>query len=457
MVYLRTVIFILGRLVSAVNFLAKPIPIDLTKKPLNIGGLYANTSSIPAPFNPSIPLAYFNPLTLVTAQQALAAICATQVYPNGQFAMENVNLSYLQGTISETMLKLLQTPVIGVIGPSDFVRTQITAAFTTPNQTAQLELILESLLTQQTIQNPSFLQIVPIVRAEAEAIVATLKYFGWTLFSPLFDITTYGLAGLSQVTSLTTAAGITRTCGTTIDGAQNNLDQVLNEISECLATSQSSVVLLWMDYDLAQKCIGTFYRNQGNQKLIFLASDRWAHLISTYQFAQLGPRGENPGPNAFPIDYLQGTIAFTPYSVPPPQLQKCLASFPPTYVIPNLPPYFSRNFFEYSFGCSLDPASKLPICKTSTSIFRLPCRCNGSERLTPDVIVPFAGYAYDAVLLLQKAATQLQTKGIQQTTSAAMSAQVSLITLNGLENATGPISFEQNIRKGKNDKLQSFD
>lgn len=438
--------------VSAVNFLAGPIMVDLAEQPLKIGGLFQFGSNV-------TPLNLVESETIVEAfQQAIAANCAIDRLPAGQFVSDFRNIQDdLQGAKKHTM-DLLSQPVIGVIGPTKLPNLQLAASITSPSNTPLFDMAVESSVMLKSIQSSSFFQVLPAVKAEVAAIIATLQHFGWTLFTAVFDMNAYGLAGYAQVTAQAAAANILLTCSTILTSKQS-YDDSLTLISQCLdSSSKSNVVLLWMDYDLAQMVIGSLYSQIDKKNITFLASDQWAYLSSPQSISSTSPRSKDK-PNTFPLDYLEGTIGFLPYSAPPPEMKTCFSELTSSSKVKGMTAGQIKLAWELLFACVLEPPTGVAGCPEDIMARTGLCRCTGNESFDVNNIIPSASYAWDAVAVLVQAVEVARSSdcsslpaGMQSICDSStlstqdISRMISTSSLNG--GATGNIHFAVSSRIG---------
>lgn len=230
-----------------------------------------------------------------------------------------------------------------------------------------------------SISYPSFFRLVPADAAQARAIAAACVYFNWSLITPIYTSDEYGTSGSLAFSAEANRNKISFTCGRTIRPGETNGIQNTND---CLASSDSNVVLLYMAATDASNVLAEMYPVSTNARLTFLASDTWADIQDFKLFSR----------NRFPPSFVEGALGFAPELGNQQPYRQCASSFKPgNNDIPNFDQYW-----EVTFRCTLNPDSKLPECPKDSyqdrDFNRILCKCNGDENLAqvpPDVTVLF--------------------------------------------------------------------
>lgn len=226
-----------------------------------------------------------------------------------------------------------------------------------------------------SVNYPSFFRLVPADVAQARAIAAACVYFNWSLITPIYTSDEYGTSGSLAFSAEANKNKISFTCGRTIRPGETNGIQNTND---CLASSDSNVVLLYMAAADASNVLATMYPVATNARLTFMASDAWADIQDFRLFSR----------DRFPPSFVEGTLGFAPELGNQQPYRQCASTYRPG---DNDIPNFDR-FWEITFRCSLNPDSKLPECPKGIyrdrDFIKIACKCNGDENLSqvpPDV------------------------------------------------------------------------
>lgn len=148
---------------------------------------------------------------------------------------------------------------------------------------------------------PSFFRTFPSDNFQARAMAETMTIFGWSFVAALFTNDAYGTSGQQAFLQQAGRNRIKVTCTNSIN--YNSTDG-LRTFANCVASSDASVVLLWMDEFNAANALAFLYSNSTNNRLTFVASDRWARITNPREFNKTLAR---TGGLTFPLDYVNGT------------------------------------------------------------------------------------------------------------------------------------------------------
>jgi ABC-type branched-subunit amino acid transport system substrate-binding protein len=147
---------------------------------------------------------------------------------------------------------------------------------------------------------PTFFRTIPSDLSTARAMAETMSLFGWGFVAAIFTTDSYGQSGRTALLQQIGRQRLKVTCVNQIDPGST---RGLANFADCMAQSEASVVVLWMNAENAANVVAFLYQNATNSRLTFMAPDRWA-LVNR-------PRAFNdtiPATNyTFPISYVEGT------------------------------------------------------------------------------------------------------------------------------------------------------
>lgn len=202
-------------------------------------------------------------------------------------------------TAMRAAVELLEAGIEVTIGPTDseaaIAVTSLSQAFNVTKLDG--EVTLDQLSDVETYG--SFFRTVPPDRYIAQAIGNICLNFSWTLITPMFTDDAYGRSGVNAFTNVATNLGILSTCGRVFP--PGGLTGIQNSIN-CLSSSQSKVVLLWMQKQDAFNVISSLYESGTLNDLTFIATPAWGDLRDIQYYAE----------GRFPTSYLEGTISVIP-------------------------------------------------------------------------------------------------------------------------------------------------
>ncbi len=150
-------------------------------------------------------------------------------------------------------------------------------------------------------QYPSFFRTIPSDVSTARAMAESFKLFGWNFVAAIFTTDSYGQSGRSALLQQIGRQRLKVTCVNQIDPGSV---RGLANFADCVAQSDASVVVLWMDEINAANTLSYLYRNASNSRLTFVASDRWALMNNPASFNDTLPRTNY----SFPVSFIEGNI-----------------------------------------------------------------------------------------------------------------------------------------------------
>lgn len=201
-------------------------------------------------------------------------------------------------TAMRAAIQLLEAGVSVTVGPTQAdASLAVTALANSFNITKLAGIVTIDSLSRADVYG-SFFRTVPPDKYTSQVIGNVMIYFNWTLVTPIFTDDALGLSGLAAFSSVAVDLGIRATCGRRISAGGT---AGLQESIQCLQSSQSTVVLLWMESPDAFNVISEFW-NAGLNGLTFFATALWGDLRDV----QIMARGR------FPTSYLEGTITVIP-------------------------------------------------------------------------------------------------------------------------------------------------
>lgn len=258
-----------------------------------IGGIFSLTFSDET-LNPD---GYQNVLALQCAVADMNRIGPTRGIPT-QWFYQILNDRSQPATAMRAAIQLLEAGVSVTVGPtqadSSLAVTSLSNAF---NITKLAGIVTIDMLSRADIYG-SFFRTVPPDRYISQVMGNVMLYFNWTLVTPIFTDDACGLSGISAFSNVAVDLGILTTCSRRIPAGGTT---GLQESIQCLQSSQSTVVILWMESPDALNVISAFW-DAGLTDLTFFATTSWGD----FRDIQIMARGR------FPTSYLEGTIAIIP-------------------------------------------------------------------------------------------------------------------------------------------------
>lgn len=315
-------------------------------------------------------------------QRAIAFECAIKSVNDGSAGI-NTNTKFFynlqdDGNVipfsARAALRVLEAGCPVAIGPADSDEVRSAAPIYGSIRMPILSYAAISGSFTDQFNFPTFFRLAPSDMAEARAMATACVYFNWSLITPIFTNDAYGQSGNLAFTAAANANRVSFTCGRTIRAGETNGIQNTND---CLNSSDSNVVLLWMRTQFASQVLAAM-NVPTNERITFMASDEWADIEDFNAFSL----------NQFPSTFLEGTLGFSPALGNRQPYIDCASGYKPGN---NDLPFFD-DFWEETFHCILDPNSDLPVCPPGNFMNRnvnvFTCKCNGNENLSqvpPDV------------------------------------------------------------------------
>lgn len=336
-----------------------PANLMLNDTQLVLGGIFSLTNNLTGlPFDSGI-------------QRALAFECAIQAANDASGGAYTLYYNIEDDGNSvpfavRSAVRLLNEGLFVVIGPS--TSDQVTSSYSaygsldipniSPAATADI-------LSDST-RYPSFFRLVPPDSAQARAIINAFVYFNWSLVTPIYTNDQYGQSGSLAINTEANRNKVSFTCGRVIRVGETN---GIENTSNCLSTSDSNVVLLYMPATDAANVLAAMYPVATNSRLTFVASDTWANILDFRLFSK----------DRFPSSFIEGTLGFTPNIGNQQPYRKCVSKLTPDSTdIPNF-----EQYWELVFRCRLG-RDDLPECNENIeerSFATINCRCRGDEDL----------------------------------------------------------------------------
>jgi ABC-type branched-subunit amino acid transport system substrate-binding protein len=146
---------------------------------------------------------------------------------------------------------------------------------------------------------PSFFRTIPSDLNTARAMAETMSLFGWGFVAAIFTTDSYGQSGRTALLQQIGRQRLKVTCVNQIDPGST---RGLANFADCMAQSEASVVVLWMNAENAANVMAFLYQNATNSRLTFMAPDRWALVNRPRAFNDTIPVTNY----TFPISFVEG-------------------------------------------------------------------------------------------------------------------------------------------------------
>lgn len=258
-----------------------------------IGGIFSLSFSDDA-LNPD---GYQNVLAMQCAVADMNIIGPERGIPT-QWYYQIFNDRSQPATALRAAVQLLEAGVSVTLGPtqadSALAVTSLSNAF---NITKLAGIVTIDVLSRVDLYG-SFFRTVPPDKYTAQVMGNIMLYFNWTLVTPIFTDDAYGLSGVAAFSKVAVDLGILSTCTRRIPAGGTT---GLQDSIQCLKSSQSNVVLLWMEPFDALNVLTVFW-DAGLTDLTYVATAAWGDFRDIQILAQ----------GRFPTSYLEGTIAIIP-------------------------------------------------------------------------------------------------------------------------------------------------
>lgn len=336
-----------------------PANLMLNETQLVLGGIFSLTNNASKlPFDSGI-------------QRALAFECAIQAAneaAGGAYTLY-YNIEDDGNTVPfavRSAVRLLNEGLFVVIGPSTSDQVVSSSSAYGSLDIPNISPAATADILSDTTRYPSFFRLVPPDSAQARSIVSAMVYFNWSLVTPIYTNDQYGQSGSLAISTEANRNKISFTCGRVIRVGETN---GIENTSNCLATSDSNVVLLYMPATDAANVLAAMYPVATNSRLTFIASDTWANILDFRLFSR----------DRFPASFIEGALGFTPNIGNQQPYLECVSKVTPdSSDIPNF-----QQYWELVFRCRLG-RDDLPECPENIEdrdFAAIKCRCRGDESL----------------------------------------------------------------------------
>lgn len=289
----------------------------------------------------------------------------------GQNTTYYYNILNSQGSPSVSMragVELLSAGVPVTIGPSISDSAVAVASLYAPfNITILSGSTTANILSRRDLYGTYF-RTIPPDQAMADVVTDLMLYFNWTLVTPIYTRNTYGVSGQAEFQAQAAVKGILVTCGRFIPpGQTTGLQNTIN----CLSTSQSSVVILWMGVSDAFNVISEFYKSELLPDITFIATDGWGDTADVESFLN----------GQVPVSYLEGSLSVIPKRGDQSNFINCVSKIRPDDQ--NLPGI--DNYWQVGLRCILSDDNNISFCPEELndrlSFPNISCRCTDEDNL----------------------------------------------------------------------------
>lgn len=330
------------------------------------GGIFSMSTANGVP----LPSGYQDVLSMQCAIKDVNALAAVQG-PNTTFFYQIYNDQTMPSAAVRAATLLLTAGVPVTIGPTESDAASADAAlFAGFNYTLISGSATSVALSDRTVYG-TFYRTIPSDQYAAAVISDLMLFFNWTLVTPIYSRDSYGLSGQQEFTKQAIQKSILVTCGRTIPPGQ--LTGIQSTI-DCLSSSQSSVVLLWMQARDAANVIAALYNSTILPDLTFIGPDSWGDTYDLESFAE----------GAFPVSYLEGTFGVVPRRGDQSRFEACISGLTPDSQDAQEIPGF-LDFWESALRCIFTNDTSLPPCTGSIlereAAPNITCRCTEQDTL----------------------------------------------------------------------------
>jgi len=213
-----------------------------------------------------------------------------------------------------------------------------------------------------------------------------MTLFGWNFVAAIFTTDSYGQSGRTALLQQIGRQRLKVTCVNQIDpGSVRGLPN----FADCVAKSDASVVVLWMDEFNAANTLSYLYQNASNTRLTFMAPDRWALINNPNTFNDTIPRTNY----TFPLSFIEGTLGFVPQIGSLSLYKACMSAVTPNNT--NYPVF--NEVWQREFRCIINASDTVPLCPPDVADREYNCRCTGEESLANVAANPKVNYVIDSV------------------------------------------------------------
>lgn len=399
-----------------------------------------------------IPLSVNGTASTVGVQLAEAFKCSLNAANNNQGIIRNISMLYSiqdsdlnQNQAFNQALLLERRGTFAVVGPQTNVQVVPVANLYNTANTPMISYGAGSFNLGNSTIYPTFLRVWPPDTFQARAMAETFRLLGWTFIAALFTNDDYGQSGRQALLQATSRQRIRVTC---LNNIFPNVTTGLQSFSDCVASSDASVVVLWMGPESASAVISQMSSNPLNNKTTFVASNEWSLITNMTAFIDLGRRVTGL---TFQPDYLQGALGFYPFIGSTALVRACFSQINPSNT--NYTQF--NEVWEREFACTITDDDTLPLCAETVMERRRKsevCRCRGNEDFNSIPLPPNINYIYDAATVYSnalntitnnKTCSRLVGGDFCNLTELTSSQLLAAAIQSGLKGLTGDVSFNR--------------
>lgn len=347
-----------------------------------------------------VPLSVNGTASTVGVQLAEAFKCSLNAANNNQGIIRNISMLYSiqdsdlnQNQAFNQALLLERRGTFAVVGPQNNVQVVPVANLYNTANTPLISYGAGSFNLGNATIYPTFLRVWPPDTFQARAMAETFRLLGWTFIAALFTNDEYGQSGRQALLQATSRQRIRVTC---LNNIFPNVTTGLQSFSDCVASSDASVVVLWMGPESASAVISQMSSNPMNNKTTFVASNEWALISNMTAFINLGRRVTGL---TFQPDYLQGALGFYPFIGSTALVRACFSQINPSNT--NYTQF--NEVWEREFNCKITNDDTLSLCPENITERREECRCLGNEDFNAIPLPPNINYIYDSATVYSNA------------------------------------------------------
>ena len=170
-------------------------------------------------------------------------------------------------------------PVVGVVGAQRSSSSVQAAILFGLYHIPQVSYLSTSDELSNDLRYPYFLRTVGPDSYQVKAMIDILLHYGWTYASFINSDDTYGKSAQQRFTSLAAenhiCIGITRTISLFAD--DDSYDEVVEELLDIQDNSHASVVILFVQLEMAQTIFSAASRMGAQRRFIWIGSDGWGN------------------------------------------------------------------------------------------------------------------------------------------------------------------------------------
>lgn len=244
----------------------------------------------------------------------------------------------------------------------------------------------------------------------ADAVISLCLALNWTLVTPIFLPTEAFNYDTSYFETQASISGIYFDCSTNIPGFQTPKDialsnSILVNTSNCLLSSQSKVIVLFMPLDIASNIVDSLIDRTTGITYIFATFYLYSSSLTLDRLSK--------------VEINSNLVSS--FAIIPPALVKFYSTLNLCPITRN--PYTNSfpkfmDYWEIAFSCYLSQnrtpigTPTLPQCSenvTSRNSMNISCICTGNEVISSSAVDPRIGYVADAVIFYVAALNRILT------------------------------------------------